>query len=276
MISTINMVLMLVCVVVGIAAAAVPYLMINKRSSALETGLPGAVGYGVLGYVWQYVLYMFGGVFIARFPFWGSMNETAQVIVLNVLLTFLTTLCTVAALYWGIYLTNQKKVSIYRSATVGIGFGLGRIGLDLIYPYCYSFYLALQINGGTYNGDANLKSSILSSTSVSLVSGTYKCVLMLVIVFEIALVMGNYYISGNKKMAWIYPLVAYEVIMLMNALPRILFANGGILAEIVVLVLYTIVAAAAGVDIYRWFKTKQIQGFEWILKGRAGRKTKSM
>lgn len=66
------------------------------------------------------------------------------------------------------------------------------------------------------------------------------------------------------------------MIMLMNALPRILFANGGILAEIVVLVLYTIVAAAAGVDIYRWFKTKQIQGFEWILKGRAGRKTKSM
>ena len=49
MVSTINMVLMLVCVVVGIAAAAVPYLMINKRSSALETGLPGAVGYGVLG-----------------------------------------------------------------------------------------------------------------------------------------------------------------------------------------------------------------------------------
>ena len=73
MVSTINMVLMLVCVVVGIAAAAVPYLMINKRSSALETGLPGAVGYGVLGYVWQYVLYMFGGVFIARFPFWGRI-----------------------------------------------------------------------------------------------------------------------------------------------------------------------------------------------------------
>lgn len=259
MVSTFNMVLMLVCVVVGIAAAAVPYFMISKRSSALETGLPGAIGYGVLGYVWQYVLYMFGGVFIARLPFLKGMNESAQVIVLNVLLTFLTTLCTVAALYWGIYLTNQKKVSIYRSATVGIGFGLGRIGLDLIYPYCYSFYLALQINGGTYSGKEELKNSILSSTSVSLVSGTYKCVLMLVIVLGIALIIGNYYISGNKKIAWIYPLVIYEVIMLMNALPRILFANRGYLAEIVVIVLYTIVASAAGVDIFCWFKTKQIK-----------------
>lgn len=267
---------MLVCVVVGIAAAAVPYFMISKRSSALETGLPGAIGYGVLGYVWQYVLYMFGGVFIARLPFLKGMNESAQVIVLNVLLTFLTTLCTVAALYWGIYLTNQKKVSIYRSATVGIGFGLGRIGLDLIYPYCYSFYLALQINGGTYSGKEELKNSIISTNSASLVTGTYKCILMLLIVLDIALVMGNYYISEKKKMAWIYPLAVYEVIMLLNALPRLIFGNREIVAEAVVIVIYTILAAAAGVDIYCWFKTGQIEGLDWTFRFRAGRKTKSV
>ncbi len=276
MVSTFNMVLMLVCVVVGIAAAAVPYFMISKRSSALETGLPGAIGYGVLGYVWQYVLYMFGGVFIARLPFLKGMNESAQVIVLNVLLTFLTTLCTVAALYWGIYLTNQKKVSIYRSATVGIGFGLGRIGLDLIYPYCYSFYLALQINGGTYHGKEELKNSIISTNSASLVTGTYKCILMLLIVLDIALVMGNYYISEKKKMAWIYPLAVYEVIMLLNALPRLIFGNREIVAEAVVIVIYTILAAAAGVDIYCWFKTGQIEGLDWTFRFRAGRKTKSV
>lgn len=277
MVSTFNMVLMLVCVVAGIAAAAVPYLMISRKSSALETGLPGAIGYGVLGYVWQYVLYIFGGgVFLYRLPFWRSMNETAQAIILNVLLTILTTLCTVAALYWGIYLTNQRKISIYRSATVGIGFGLGRIGLDLIYPYCHSFYLALQINGGTYHGKEELKNSIISTTSASLVSGTYKCVLMLVIVLDIALIMGNYYISKNKKMAWIYPLAVYEVIMLLNALPRLMFGNREIVAEVVVIVIYTIVAAAAGVDIYRWFKTGQIEGFEWIFRFRTDRKTKSV
>lgn len=270
------MVLMLVCVVVGIAAAAVPYLMISRRSSALETGLPGAIGYGVLGYVWQYVFYIFGGgVFLYRLPFWGSMNGTAREVLLNVLLTILTTLCTVAALYWGIYLTNQRKISIYRSATVGIGFGLGRIALDLVYPYCQSFYFALQINGGTYHGKEELKNSIISTSSASLVSGTYKCVLMLVIVLDIALIMGNYYISKNKKMAWIYPLAVYEVIMLLNALPRLMFGNREIVAEIVVIVIYTIVAAAAGVDLYRWFKTGQIEGVEWIFR-LTGRKTKSV
>lgn len=268
---------MLVCVVVGIAAAAVPYFMISRRSSALETGLPGAVGYGVLGYVWQYILYIFGGgVFLYRLPFWRSMNGTAQAIILNILLTILTTLCTVAALYWGIYLTNQRKISIYRSATVGIGFGLGRIGLDLIYPYCHSFYLALQINGGTYHGKEELKNSIISTTSASMVSGTYKCVLILVIVLDIALIMGNYYISENKKMAWIYPLAVYEVIMLLNALPRLMFGNREIVAEVVVIVIYTILAAVAGVDIYHWFKTGRIEGFEWIFRFRDGRKTKSV
>lgn len=277
MVSTFNMVLMLVCVVVGIAAAAVPYFMISRRSSALETGLPGAVGYGVLGYVWQYILYIFGGgVFLYRLPFWRSMNGTAQAIILNILLTILTTLCTVAALYWGIYLTNQRKISIYRSATVGIGFGLGRIGLDLIYPYCHSFYLALQINGGTYHGKEELKNSIISTTSASMVSGTYKCVLILVIVLDIALIMGNYYISENKKMAWIYPLAVYEVIMLLNALPRLMFGNREIVAEVVVIVIYTILAAVAGVDIYHWFKTGRIEGFEWIFRFRDGRKTKSV
>lgn len=276
MVSTFNMVLMLVCVVVGIAAAAVPYLMISRRSSALETGLPGAFGYGVLGYVWQYVFYIFGGgVFLYRLPFWGSMNGTAREVLLNVLLTILTTLCTVAALYWGIYLTNQKKISIYRSATVGIGFGLGRIALDLVYPYCHSFYFALQINGGTYHGKEELKNSIISTSSASLVSGTYKCVLMLVIVLDIALIMGNYYVSKNKKMAWIYPLAVYEVIMLLNALPRLMFGNREIVAEVVVIVIYTIVAAVAGVDLYRWFKTGQIEGFEWIFR-LTGRKTKSV
>ncbi len=277
MVSTFNMVLMLVCVVVGIAAAAVPYFMISRRSSALETGLPGAVGYGVLGYVWQYILYIFGGgVFLYRLPFWRSMNGTAQAIILNILLTILTTLCTVAALYWGIYLTNQRKISIYRSATVGIGFGLGRIGLDLIYPYCHSFYFALQINSGTYHGKEELKNSIISTTSASMVSGTYKCVLMLVIVLDIALIMGNYYISENKKMAWIYPLAVYEVIMLLNALPRLMFGNREIVAEVVVIVIYTILAAVAVVDIYHWFKTGRIEGFEWIFRFRDGRKTKSV
>ena len=99
---------------------------------------------------------------------------------------------------------------------------------------------------------------------------------MLLIVLDIALVMGNYYISEKKKMAWIYPLAVYEVIMLLNALPRLIFGNREIVAEAVVIVIYTILAAAAGVDIYCWFKTGQIEGLDWTFRFRAGRKTKSV
>lgn len=260
MVSTINMVLMVVCVLVSIAVVAVPYLAINKRSSALETGLPGAIGYGFLGYIWQYVLYMFGGLLITKLPVLGKMNDVLQMLVVNLLLTILTTLCTAAALYWGIYLTNQKQISIYRSATVGIGFALGKIGLDLIYPYLYSFYLALQINGGSYKGDADLKTSIINTTAGSLLSGTYKCLLMFVIIFALALVMGHYYIGKNKKTAWIYVLCSYEVIMLLNAILRVVFRNSETLSNISVMVVFTFVAAAAGLILYRWFQNNEVEG----------------
>lgn len=259
MVSTINLVLMVVCVVVSIAALAVPYRMINKRSSALETGLPGALGYGFLGYIWQYVLYMFSGLFITKLPFWEGMNATMQTVVVNLLLTVITTLCTAAALYWGIYLTNQKQISIYRSATVGIGFAFGKIGLDLIYPYFYSFYLGLQINGGSYQGEEALKNSILNTTPGSLISGTYKCFLMFVIIFALALVMGDYYIAKNRKMAWIYVLCAYEVIMLFNAVIRIVFADSEGLTNVFVILVFTVVAAAAGLVLYHWFRTGQVE-----------------
>lgn len=259
MVSTINMILMVVCVIVSIAALAVPYLMINKRSSALETGLPGAIGYGLLGYIWQYVLYMFSGLFITKLPFWESMNETLQTIVVNLLLTIITTLCTAAALYWGIYLTNQKQISIYRSATVGIGFAFGKIGLDLIYPYFYSFYLSLQINGGSYQGEEALKNSIVNTTAGSLISGTYKCLLMFVIIFAIALIMGNYYIAKNKKMAWLSVLCIYEVIMLFNAILRIVFGKSELLTNLSVMIVFTVVAAAAGLVLYHWFRTNKVE-----------------
>lgn len=258
MVSIGNMVLMIGCVVISIVAALIPYLMISKRSSALETGLPGAIGYGFLGYIWQYVLYMFGGVFVAKIPFLPALGDKGGLLVVNFLLTILTTACTAAALYWGIYLTNQKQISIYRSAAVGIGFGLGRIGIDLIYPYAYSFYLALQINGGRYQGEEKLKNSIIQTSPGSLVSGTYKCVLMLIIVIALALIMGHYYIAKNYKMAWISVLCIYEGIMLCNAVPRALIWNSETVLDICIIVLLTIVALGAGVVLRHWFQTKQV------------------
>lgn len=252
------MIIMIACVLVGIAALAVPYVMIRRRSSNLETGLPGAIGYGFLGYIWQYIIYMFLGLFLMRMPFLLSVSEALAGILVKLLLTLITTGCTAASLYWGIYLTNQKQISIYRSAAVGIGYSLGKMGMDLFYPYLYSVYFSLQINNGTFHADEALKNSILNTTAGELVSGTYKCILMFVIIFAITLVMGKYYIEKNRKMAWISVLASYEAVMLLNVILGYVF-GGGMIFDIAFMIVFTVVAAAGGLILYHWFKTGEVE-----------------
>ena len=256
MISTINMILMVTCVLISIVALAVPYIMINRRSGKLETGLPGAVGYGLLGYIWQYIIYMFLGMYLMRMPVFQNMDRSVALVAANLLLTLVSTVCTAVSLYWGIYLTNQKQLSVYRSAGVGIGFSLGKIGIDLIYPYIYSLYFSVQINNGTYAAAEDIKESIVNTTPLSLISGTYKCLLMFVIIFVIALIMGKYYISKNKKMAWFSVLVIYEVIMLLNVALKYMFGDA---SDIAMIIVFTIIAAAGVLILYNWFKNDEVE-----------------
>lgn len=251
-----NIVIMVVCVLVCIAALAVPYIMIKRRSSKLETGLPGAIGYGFLGYVWQYVIYMFLGYLTGYFFLkMGVWNEITGIL-LRVVLTLVSTLCTAVSLYWGIYLTNQKQISIYRSAAVGIGFSLGKMGIDLIFPYVSSVYFSFQINNGTFAADSNIETSILASTPGSLIIGTYKCLLMFVIIFAIALIMGKYYIEKNRRMVWLSVLCIYEVTMLLNF---ILMQVPGVFSDIAFIIVFTVIAAAAGLVLWNWFKTDEVE-----------------
>lgn len=260
MISTFTMVMMVVCVLIGIAVPAFFILLIRKRSSKIEAGLSGAVAYGFLGYIWQYVFLVILTVLMSKLPIPGSTEF--QVIIINFLLTFVSTLCTGASLYWGIYLTNQKKVSLYRSAAVGIGFSLGKIGIELVYSYAYKFYLSMQINAGTAGAsqvDEIVQQSVKETTAGSLILGTYKCLLMFVIIFAIALIMGNYYIQKNRKMAWISVLAVYEVIMLISFALRYLLGGEGLGFNIVFVVIFTVIAAAGGAILYQWFRSGEVE-----------------
>ena len=100
MISTFTMAMMVVCILIGVAVPFFCILFLKGRSSKIETGLAGAVGYGMLGYVWQYVFYVFIGAFLARMPIPGSL--TVRFVILQFLLTLVSTGCTAASLYWGI------------------------------------------------------------------------------------------------------------------------------------------------------------------------------
>ncbi len=258
MVSIVKMAVMAVCVLISIAALAIPTVQIKKRSSNIETGLAGAIGYGLLGYIWQYIFYMFAGMLIVRMNFLG--NGKLSAVVINLLLTLISTGCTALSLYWGIYLTNQKQLSIYRSAAVGIGFSLGKIGIDLIYSYLYSLYFSYQINAGTYRASEEIRQSILESTIPSLVAGTYKCLLMFVIIFAIALLMGHFYIAGNKKMAWMVVLVVYEIVMLVNlALQSVFGPISATASDVSIMAVFTVFAVLAGLVLHHWFRTGEVE-----------------
>lgn len=258
MVSLVKLGAMVVCVLICIVAIAIPTYLIKCRSSKIETGLSGAIGYGFLGYIWQYVFLMFAVVLVSRFFISG--NKEPNVALMQFLLTFVTTACTAVSLYWGIYLTNQKQISIYRSAAVGIGFSLGKMGIDLIYPYATSFYFSLQINAGTFHGEEALRYSILETTVPSLFAGTYKCLLMFVIIFAIALIMGHYYIAGKKQMAWLSVLGIYEVIMLINMGLQFTFGRLSQTAnDIAFMIVFTVVAVLAVLVLYHWLRTDEVE-----------------
>lgn len=256
MISTFTMAMMVVCILVGVAVPFFCILFLKGRSSKIETGLAGAVGYGMLGYVWQYVFYVFIGAFLAKMPIPGSL--TVRFVILQFLLTLVSTGCTAASLYWGIYLTNQKQLSLYRSAAVGIGFSLGKLGIELVYPYAYKFYLSLQMNAGTCRADEQIQQWVADTTAGSLISGWYTCFVMFIIVFGIALVMGKYYVQDRKKMSWVFVIVVYEAIMIMNLALGYLFRSTELGMDIALTVVLTLIAAASGVILWHWFRHDEV------------------
>lgn len=263
MVSTIKMVLMAVCPLVCVACMAVPCRMIQRRSSKIETGLLGALGYGILGYIWQYVLYMFGGLYFARMVLAMITAETknAELIAfgISLFMTVISTVLVAAGLYWGIYLTNQKQLSIYRSAAVGIGFALGKLGIELIYPYLQSLYFSFQINAGGYQGKSEIKQSILTTTGGNMIFGTCQGLLMSFVLISLALIMGKYYLEKNKKAAWLSVLCIYELIAVLNLAVRYAFAKIPAASGAAVFILLIVFAAAAGLVLYYWFKTDEVE-----------------
>ena len=69
---------MILCPLIALAVLGIAYFKIHKRSSKLETGLPGALGYGFLGYLWQYLIFSFLAMYLLALVFKG-VSGIAQV-----------------------------------------------------------------------------------------------------------------------------------------------------------------------------------------------------
>lgn len=247
---------MAVCILLSITAMAIPLFMLKKRSSKIETGLLGAVAYGFLGYVWQSVLSVFLVVLVNRLPIFGSGGF--HFFAVNFLGMLCGTACTALSLFWGIYLTNQKQRSLYRSAAVGIGFSLGKTSIEYIALYARDIYYSLQINNGTYQASEEsdaIKRLILERSTATVFTGMYKCLVMFVIIFAIALIMGNFYLQNENKKAWLSVICLYGGVILVNIILRQIFDNtikAGY--DIAYVVVYTVLAGGAGLILYHWFR----------------------
>lgn len=250
MISTGKIVSMIVSILICAVAVVIPSLLIKKRSSKIETGLLGALSYGFVAYVWQYIFFIFFSVLIM-----GVLKNAG--VLMQLIMTFAATALTVLSLFWGIYLTNQKQRSIYRSAAVGIGFSFGKMAIELIYSNAYRLYFSVQINTGVFKADPEIKQSIITTKSATVYLDTYRCLLMFLVIFALALIMGHLYLQKNVKKMSILAGVIYEAITLLNLMIGSLLP--GVAATIVQIIFLTVVGSMAGVILWHWFRSGKVE-----------------
>ena len=246
---------MALTILLPLLAAVIPYILICRRSSKIETGMVGAVCYGFLGFFWQQLIYMMLIVFLSNIgAVYRLLND--NFIISAVVYAALCSIFVALGMYWGIYLTNQKQHSLFRSAVIGIGFGLGSVGWNIWVFYGMSLYESIRINMGVFSGEEKLRASILATSTGSMLLDAYKFILLLLIYLGVALLMGKHYLGGMKKIAWAVPIFVQLFISLTNAILRQYVPDPA--QKIVFYLILTILAAASVCLVYRWLKTGEV------------------
>lgn len=229
-------------------AGLIPFYLFWKRSSKIERGMLGAIGYGVMGYFWQEIIYSFLGL-LALTKMRGVLNATGgNAVVVAFVEALAGSLFVAAGLYWGIYLTNTKQRSLYRSATVGIGFGLGAA----ILTYGFQLYYAVKINTGSFTGTDLAKANILATTTASLYVDAYRNILVVMVYMGVALLTGKYYLEKNRLASWLVPILTYVFMRFTDVLLNT-YAPA-LAAKTIYLIVLTLLAAASLWMVYQWLK----------------------
>jgi hypothetical protein len=238
---------MLMAMLLPTAVAAVFFTVFYRHSRKIETGMAGAFGYGFAGYLWQELIYLLAIVGLCNVETIRTVMESYYIITAGIYSIFVA-----VGLYWGIYLTNQKQKSVYRSLTVGVGFGFGNVVWNLFAAYGMSFYYALQMKYGTFTGSAEIKESILAAPTATMYLDALKCILFLVIYVGIAFVMSKFYLAGKRPQALAAPAIIQLFISLFNTvLSRFLSKTA---AQIGIYAILVLLSAVTLYVLYRWMK----------------------
>lgn len=253
MVTTGQMTGLIMAIVLPILVGIIPYYLFWKRSSKIENGMVGAVGYGILGFFWQEIIYSFLSMMALKHMIGVFNTIGGSAILVAAVEALLRGVFVVLGLYWGVYLTNTKQRSLYRSATVGIGFGIG----DALLSYGFQLYYAIRINLGIFTGEEEAKARILETSTGSLYIGAYRGMLMVIIFMGMALVMGNYHLEKKHKLAWGIPLVVYVFLRFTEVLLNTYISV--LITRIIICVLLTAFAGAALWIVRGWLQTGKVR-----------------
>lgn len=259
MVTTGQMTGIIMAILLPVFVGGIFYYLFWRKSRKIETGMLGAIGYGALGYVWQELIYSFLGMLVLV-KMAGSLQKTANgsgAVLVAAIEALVSAIFVAAGLYWALYLTNTKQQSIYRSATIGIGFGIGYSALT----YGFELYYAIRINCGTFQGVESAKQKILQTSVTSLYVSAYRNVVVLLIFLGVALLMGKYYLEKRRLYAWLMPIVVYMFLRFTDVIFNTYLPT--MVAKIVVIILFTILAIGSVWIVKKFLHTGEIViGFE--------------
>ena len=156
-----------------------------------------------------------------------------------------------AGLYWGVYLTNTKQRSLYRSTTVGLGFGLGAALLT----YGFQLYYAIRINVGAFTGTDMAKASILSTSTASLYLDAVRNILVVLVYMGVAFLVGKNYLEKKRLAAWLTPIIVYVFIRFTDVILNT-YAPA-LVAKIVYMVVLAFVAAVSVWIVRNWYQSEK-------------------
>lgn len=244
---------LIAAIVLPVLAGMIPYYIFWRQSSKIETGMLGALTYGVLGYFWEEIIYSFLGL-VALTNMSGVLNSTGGNAVFVAFAEALASgLFVGIGLYWGIYLTNTKQRSLFRSAAVGIGFGIGAALLN----YGFQLYYAVRIHMGIFTGTDTARDKILSLSSASLYVAAYRNVMTVLVFMGAALLMGKFYLEKKRLISFLVPVVVWLFLRFTDVLLNT-YAQQTV-AKTVYCLVVTVLAAGSLWMVRQWLRTGEWQ-----------------
>lgn len=251
MVSTGQMMGYVMAILLPLIAVLIPFYILWKQSSKVERGMLGAIGYGIMGYFWQEIIYSFLGL-LALTKMRDVLNTTGgNAVVVAFVEALAGSIFVAAGLYWGVYLTNTKQRSLYRSTTVGLGFGLGAAFLT----YGFQLYYAIRINVGAFTGTDMAKASILSTSTASLYLDAVRNILVVLVYMGVAFLVGKNYLEKKRLAAWLTPIIVYVFIRFTDVILNT-YAPA-LVAKIVYMIVLAFVAAVSVWMVRNWYQSEK-------------------